>query len=505
MIQGFDISFWQGKINFNIMKQHGQFVIIRQGQALFTDSMFRTYWLAAKDAGLVRMAYHFFTWAESPEAQAEKFVSDLSSAPPDRIRFEGREISGYWGDFEWWSTVPSNALELYGRFADRVKDLTGMYPGIYTARGFWMSYGSNNDIWAEMPLWSAEWNQSLTKPTNFDPWKRLGKNIVIWQNGTPAIGNQVGVESLEIDSSVFMGTSEELQGEISMPNVYEGYAKSIYIDEKSTGITVDFLKNFDVVIAKGVSGQTFIPGFHTWVQMAYDAGKPLIMFVEHRPDLYVSYNTLPLAQDDFQWKVIKQALYSGTQLRAIHGVMINASMTYEQETGKTIPDVWISTTADHIINIVEKETGLPVMMYMDKNPINAHPGSAHIVGLIERRGISTYSAVSNLVNGVPADGLKPSLAYWGTKDWDFWMYQYLVDTKTIASIYRGSKAALYSRLKYTSGDPGTPPPPPVVPDLEQLKTAVANLMVAVNNITTSLASLAESVAKLEAGVWKYQK
>lgn len=471
MISGFDVSFWQdsnytpGKVDFSKMAQHGKFVIIRQGQGLWTDEDFTDYWRDAKAAGLVRMAYHFFTWDVSPEQQADKFYNDLKDDPPDKIRFEGQEISGYWGDFEWWATVPSNALELYGRFADRMKELTGLWPGIYTAPGFWMSYGSNADVWAQMPLWLARWGASA--PGNMEPWQRLGKKPAIWQWGTPAIGLEVGCESKEVDANWFMGSEEELfwykNGGETMPSVYDNYAKVLYMDENSIGVTAEMIKAYDLVIAKGVIGESIVPKFITDdLNLAYAADKPVMMFVESHTDIYVSWVTLPILESDPQWKYIKQAMYmaNGTR-RWIHGVMINCSQVNERGTNITIPDTWIAKVADYMLDLVAKFSGLPTFLYMDRNPINAWPGSAHIVGLIDRRGISTYSAVSNLVNGVPTSEVKPNLAYWGQKDWSVWLYKWNADTKTISGIYRGTKEALYAQLKFT---PGTPVEPPPVPD-----------------------------------------
>lgn len=513
MIQGFDISFWQDnnytpvKVDFQKMAQHGKFVIIRQGQGLYTDEDFQDYWRDSKPSGLVRMAYHFFTWDVSPEAQAEKFYNDLKNDPPARISFDGKVLSGYWGDFEWWSTVPSNALQLYGRFADRMKQLTGLYPGIYTARGFWQQYGKDQDVWAEMPLWSAEWNTSISQPTVFGPWARLGKRVAIWQNGTPAIGNDIGVESKEVDSNLFMGTLEDLTGESTMPSVYENYAKAIYIDEKSTGVTADLLKTFDVVISKGTIGETKVNKFLSDAQLSKEAEKPVIMFCESWTDLYTDWATFPTDNKiDPQLIRIREMLLAAKDSGLpVHGIMLDMSLTtWRDNTDKVLTDVLITKVGDYLVEIINKYTKLPVFVYMNNTPYHYWPNSPHISGLLDRHSLSFYGArnLKNepivLVNGVPATEMRPGdfVKYYPTSDWQFWLYRWISDTQSINGIWRGTKGAMYSKLNYVPanpGDPGDLPPPP--PD--DLTAMVTALVKAVGILT-------QRVEKLENGIWKYQ-
>jgi GH25 family lysozyme M1 (1,4-beta-N-acetylmuramidase) len=513
MEQGFDISSWQDsnytpqKVDFETMKQHGEFVIIRQGYGMYTDEDFRDYWRDSKPSGLLRMVYHFLTWDVSPEGQAEKFFNDVKNDLPDNFRYTdaqgvAHDYAGWVADFEWWDVVPSNVLDILRRFMDRLCELIlpltgGKYPGIYTAPGFWGQYGSTDPYWSRYWLWSAQWRS--TPPDVYKPWSY----VTMWQNGTPPIGIQVGVESKDIDSDKFLGEKGKddlfyFKNGGNMSSIYESFPTVLYMDENSVGVTAELMGKYDLIISKGVVGTAFFEKFvRVDLNLAQEAGKPILLWFEHWADLYVSYppNRPDLwggLAEDQEWKTVKRVLFSGSALRRVHGVIINASKT--DETGRpgiNIPDTWISQTAEYQLDLVNKGSGLPTFLYMDKNPLRVHPNSPHIIGLIDRVGISTYSAVpdANLVNGFPPSEAKPDLAYWGQKDWTFWLYDYTPATRTINGIFRGTKEMLYALLRFS--DPGTePPPPPPPPPVDETEARFK--------------SIEDRLLKLETGNWKYQ-
>jgi len=489
-IAGFDVSTWQDndytpqKIDFNKMKDYGKFVIIRQGQGWWTDEDFSDYWRDAKAAGMVRMAYHFFTWDTSPELQAEKFYNDLKNDPPNKIRFEGREISGYWGDFEWWQTTPSNAMDLFWRFAVRMRELTGMYPGIYTAPGFWNSYGRDEDKWAELPLWIARWG--ATAPGNMNPWQRLGRNPAIWQWGTPAIGKQVGCESEEVDANWFMGTESDLSlGGDVVESKYEVYGKVLYVKEDSEVLSVENMQAYDAIIIKGTIGEGFAAKYVDHAKVAKAAGRPVLLWVESWNDLYTEWATFPTDNKlDTQLKYVREAIaiLSGYQIK-VYGVVLDASMlTWRDDLTKFITDVNLVKTTDYLMEIIARFCQVPVFLYMSNAPLRHWVDSIHICGLWDRRSISFYGPVPLLVNGVPPTetDLAALLAYYPVSDWKFWLYRYNLASKSYSGIYRGTKENLYTAIKYVPGE--VPPPipdpeePPVTDTLEKLKEVFGEFM-----------------------------
>jgi len=204
MILGTDVSIWQNdqstpqKVDFVKMKAAGaSFVFIKASQTLNLDGDMLYNWKAAKDAGMIRGAYHFLTWDTKAESQADYFCSllhdDPGELPPTC-------------DFEWWSTVPSNASKILWAFLQRVEQNMNKVPMIYTAMGFWQPSGSSDAAWLKYPLWIA--NYGVTSPAVPKPWGPNGWTF--WQYSANGDGPTYGVESSSIDLDYFNGAAADL-------------------------------------------------------------------------------------------------------------------------------------------------------------------------------------------------------------------------------------------------------------------------------------------------------
>jgi len=75
-VRGIDVSHHQGKIDWQaVKKQDIQFAYIKSTEGVdYQDPMFKTNWLEAHKAGIIRGAYHFFNFCSSPVKQAENFI-----------------------------------------------------------------------------------------------------------------------------------------------------------------------------------------------------------------------------------------------------------------------------------------------------------------------------------------------------------------------------------------------------------------------------------------------
>jgi lysozyme len=206
---GADFSVWQDdkttpqKVDFTKARAAGlDFAFIKASQAAWADPDMIYNWQAAKDAGLLRGAYHFLVWNVDPVRQADFFCGLLHQCPPE---------IGYVCDFEWWQTIPSNALDICRRFVERVEANTGKPPFIYTAPGFWNQYGSKDEKWARYPLWVAHWG--ATNPIVPAPWKAW----TFWQYTAKGSGKQYGAESADLDLNWYNGTVAELHAAYGKP------------------------------------------------------------------------------------------------------------------------------------------------------------------------------------------------------------------------------------------------------------------------------------------------
>lgn len=258
-IQGFDISFWQDdnrtpqKTDFAKMKAWGaDFVIVRAGQNLWQDEDFADNWRAAKEAGLPRAAYWFYDPRISPERQAAFYAGLFVNDKPEGRLWVDLEFPLEWGGAyrDWWN---------WRAFIEELKKLSGLRVGIYTANWWWqpnaVEKGADVNYFGQYPLWVAQYTSSPANVTIPSGWSKA----MLWQDGTPAIGHEVGVESEEIDhnywNSDFDFATEwqqdpsggtNMQYKVVWPN---GAAKRTApsVSNSYTGLTIGYEMVVDVI------------------------------------------------------------------------------------------------------------------------------------------------------------------------------------------------------------------------------------------------------------------
>jgi lysozyme len=207
-ILGIDISKWNGNWDADKAKQAGAtFVFIKSSQATFTDIKFAANWEKAKDAGLLRGAYHYMDYAKPAVDQANYFADLLQNDPgelPPVVDYEQVRTDNN----------PSIALGFLRDFLNQMKTRTELYenanikcPMIYTGQGFWVTYGDQTqpDYWLQFPLWVAHWT-TASGPLMPAPWTLWQ----FWQFTSKGPGEVFGSESLSIDMNRFNGTLNEL-------------------------------------------------------------------------------------------------------------------------------------------------------------------------------------------------------------------------------------------------------------------------------------------------------
>lgn len=207
-ILGIDISKWNGNWNAEKAKQAGTaFVFIKASQATFTDSQFSANWKKAKDAGILRGAFHYLDYSKPAVDQANYFADLLKDDPgelPPTVDYEQARSDNN----------PSIALGFLRGFLDQMIARKELYqdarvkcPMIYTGPGFWAQYGdqTKRDYWLQFPLWLAHWT-SASAPLLPAPWVLW----VFWQFTAKGPGEVFGSESLSIDMNRFNGTLNEL-------------------------------------------------------------------------------------------------------------------------------------------------------------------------------------------------------------------------------------------------------------------------------------------------------
>lgn len=207
-ILGIDISKWDGNWDANKAKQAGAtFVFIKASEATITDPQFQVNWQKAKDAGLLRGAYHYLDYTKPGFDQANYFADLLKNDPgelPPVIDYELRRTDN----------DPSAALGFLRDCLDQLTKRLELFentnikrPMIYTGPGFWVEYGdqTKRDYWIRFPLWNAHWISSNT-PKIPPPWTMWH----FWQFSSKGPGEAFGSECLSMDMNRYNGTLNEL-------------------------------------------------------------------------------------------------------------------------------------------------------------------------------------------------------------------------------------------------------------------------------------------------------
>lgn len=193
------------------------------------DYAFNYIWNGLKSAGISRGAYGFAN-QNNPLGYAvrmHKVVSatgDLGELPPV-LDFECRYISAtksYIGKMTWQACHD---------WLEHTEALFGRKPVIYTSYSMWFNPPPpwTNDYQLWVASYSAVNNQPKWMPKGWNAWR-------IWQQGTPAIGERVGVQSKEIDWDVFNGDENSFRQWAGLAHVPTLEDRLIDIERRITNL-----------------------------------------------------------------------------------------------------------------------------------------------------------------------------------------------------------------------------------------------------------------------------
>lgn len=196
-MHGIDISKFQGNVNWRAVKQMEvdhikiSFAFIKATEGITRqDATFRRNWEKARDAGIIRGAYHFFYSTRDPLKQAINFKNV--------VQLESGDLPPVL-DIEVHNNQPPAVIRSTARiWLEEMEKAYGVKPIIYTNIHFYETYlGKEFD---EYPLWVAHYYQK-ERP-------RSARNWVFWQHSD--IGRVNGIRTM-VDFNVFRGDSADLQ------------------------------------------------------------------------------------------------------------------------------------------------------------------------------------------------------------------------------------------------------------------------------------------------------
>jgi GH25 family lysozyme M1 (1,4-beta-N-acetylmuramidase) len=195
-----DVSFYQGEINWDTMREKTDAVVIRAGQNLWVDSQFHWNYQQAKRRGMLRGVYYFYDDRVSPGAQAAKIAELIAADLPEMDVWIDWERS-YGGGFQGLRNVVACMQDVERRLPSvRVGLYTGYYWFVENSNA--LLNASQYDYLKNKPLWLA-WYAAASLVKVPAPWTRLD----LWQYGTPT--EDYGQVSREIDMNFHNGTTAE--------------------------------------------------------------------------------------------------------------------------------------------------------------------------------------------------------------------------------------------------------------------------------------------------------
>ena len=133
MIQGIDVSHFQGEISFDRLKSAGiGFCISKASQgSTWNDPMFRRNLSGSRAVGLVTGAYHFFDPTHDSLDQAKNFLSQLQAGDfPTLLALDIEQAYG------WDALTVEQISQNVQAWLDYVQEHTGQKPLVYTDIAF---------------------------------------------------------------------------------------------------------------------------------------------------------------------------------------------------------------------------------------------------------------------------------------------------------------------------------------------------------------------------------
>lgn len=191
VLQGVDVSHWQGDINHLLIKAHGiAFVIskLTEGES-YVDPYATKNRQATKAAGMFSGLYHFAKGG-SALAEADHFCSAAG------------DITGEFTALDWEINIPGDPVQWCLAWLQRVESKFGVRPFIYMDQSRLRSANWSAVFSRGYPLWLAKYD-NLLDPPNVAP------NVAVMKQYT-SNGSIDGVLG-NVDLDVFYGNAQDLQ------------------------------------------------------------------------------------------------------------------------------------------------------------------------------------------------------------------------------------------------------------------------------------------------------
>ncbi|MBS1954391.1 MAG: glycoside hydrolase family 25 protein [Cyanobacteria bacterium SZAS-4] len=199
-IPGIDVSIYQGKIDWQRVKQAGiKFAFVKATEgATFQDKLFKENIRAAQSAGISCGAYHFFRPKTPIGPQVDNFINSIRSAGVTVLPALDLEVPA-----DWRNIPRGDRINLVIEWLERVKSVLGIPPIIYLSSSFPGDVLTDAHELAAYPLWLAHYTKHPA-PVVPAPWQ----TYTFWQHSDRgAVEGIVG----NVDLNWFNGPAVDLE------------------------------------------------------------------------------------------------------------------------------------------------------------------------------------------------------------------------------------------------------------------------------------------------------
>lgn len=196
-VWGVDVSSYQGDVDWTELRRQGvEFAFIKASEGSGTvDPCFAENWTNAQAAGVMRGAYHFFSYDSPGETQADNFIAQVpltTGALPPVVDIE------FYGDKAQNPPEREEVRKLLVPLLERLETYYGQKPILYVTYRTYRLYIQGE--YEDYPLW-------VTRPL----LAPMDKNWTFWQYSHSAHLSGYRGKEKRIDLNVFRGSLKELQ------------------------------------------------------------------------------------------------------------------------------------------------------------------------------------------------------------------------------------------------------------------------------------------------------
>ncbi len=257
-----DISYCQAVANIDWarLKELGVAVIMRMGQNIWEDNLFRAHYTNAVKYGVPFGVYWFYQPDQPPTLQIVAFLKSYNSLPikPKVICLDVENIS-YWEDLIGEdgkpvmqdgkpmqiliNITPPNAtvhsIWLW-IWLTEIEKATGNTPGIYTRADYWNLWTLRIYDWAHFFLWIASWtnySSNIRMPLDWKVW-----TVWQWIGGENRQDGVIG----PVDGNYFNGSQANMVAYFTVETpketlVTNTYKTDVLINDRAfgTALTID--------------------------------------------------------------------------------------------------------------------------------------------------------------------------------------------------------------------------------------------------------------------------